>query len=157
MRVFIGAAAAVLLLSAASATHAPSLSELSWLIGTWQEERNGTVVRETWLAPLGGVMAGVGLTSRPGKKTMLELTRITVEPAGLTFTASPDGQATTSFTRISGGPSKVVFENKDHDFPQRVIYERCGEDLCARIEGMVDGKLKGQDWRYRRVSASATQ
>jgi hypothetical protein len=157
MRVSVWRAIAAMLLAAPAAATTPSLSELSWLIGTWQEERNGVVARETWLAPLGGVMAGVGITSRPQKATVLEFTRITVEPAGLTFTASPVGQATTAFTHISSGPSKVVFENKNHDFPQRVIYERCGEDLCARIEGTVDGKLTGQNWRYRRVTSTATQ
>jgi hypothetical protein len=32
-----------------------------------------------------------------------------------------------------------------------VIYRRCGADLCARIEGTLDGKLQGRDWRYARL------
>ena len=50
---------------------------------------------------------------------------------------------------LNPGPGGgAVFENLAHDFPQRVIYRRCGEDLCARIEGAMG---KGQDWRYARA------
>ena len=37
------------------------------------------------------------------------------------------------------------------EFPKRVIYRRCGADLCARIEGKAGGKTKGIDWRYVRL------
>ncbi len=30
---------------------------------------------------------------------------------------------------------RVVFENTAHDFPQRIIYWKDGNDLRARIEG----------------------
>jgi hypothetical protein len=41
-----------------------------------------------------------------------------------------------------------VFEDLAHDFPQRVIYERKGDRLAARIEGMMGGKLEAMDWGF---------
>jgi hypothetical protein len=152
MKILKGMAVAMAVVSAMPAS-ASELTDMAWLAGTWEQNRNGTIVRETWLAPAGDVMAGIGQTLRPGKKAAIEFMKISLEPGGLTFTGMPEGQAPTPFVRIPGSPGKVVFENKAHDFPQRVIYERCGEDLCARIEGTVEGKLKGQDWRYHRVPA----
>lgn len=127
------------------------MAKLDWMAGAWIEEKAGAVVREMWLAPRDGAMAGATLTQRPGRAPVAEYARITVEPAGVTYTAVVGGQPPTPFVLRPGPAGQAVFENRAHDFPQRVIYRRCGADLCARIEGMVGGKLKGQDWRYRRI------
>jgi hypothetical protein len=48
--------------------------------------------------------------------------------------------------------STVVFENLEHDFPQRVGYRRAGADsVLAWIEGTVDGKTRRVDFPYRRA------
>ena len=46
---------------------------------------------------------------------------------------------------------EAIFENPAHDFPQRVIYRRCGAELCARIEGTLQGKARSFEWRYSRM------
>jgi hypothetical protein len=45
-----------------------------------------------------------------------------------------------------------VFENPQHDFPQRIIYKRDGADgLKARIEGESKGKPKAFDYPMQRT------
>ena len=48
-----------------------------------------------------------------------------------------------------------VFENLNHDFPQRVIYHyshlETGDSLLARIERMVDRRPESVDFAYRRM------
>lgn len=141
-----------MLMAAAAAGGAEAdVAGLAWMAGTWAQEKDGVTVRETWLSPRDGVMAGVGQTNRPGKAAVIEFTRISVEPAGATFTAILPGQPPTPFVLLPGKPGEAVFENKAHDFPQRVIYRRCGADLCAAIEGEVKGRLERKEWRYSRV------
>lgn len=138
----------------ASAGITERVQDLGWLAGTWSETKAGVTTREAWLAPMGGVMGGASQTNMPGKAPDAEFMRITTEKAGPTFTAIIDGQAPTPFVLKPGKPREAVFENLGHDFPQRVIYRRCGpkgEDLCARVEGLVNGKREGQDWHYTRV------
>jgi hypothetical protein len=130
---------------------AGDVAKLGWLAGSWISEANGVVVRETWLAPRDGAMAGAAQTNAPGRRPSIEFTRITAEPAGATYTALVGDQPPTAFVMKPGPDGEAVFENLAHDFPQRVIYRRCGQDLCARIEGVVKGKLEGRDWRYRRA------
>lgn len=142
---------AVLAAAALLADGAADVARLEWLAGTWLHEKDGVTVRETWLAPKDGVMAGVGQTNRPGRKPFVEYVKISAEPAGATFTAILPGQPPTAFVMLPGPDGEAVFENKSHDFPQRVIYRRCGEDLCARVEGIVMGKPASEDWRYRRL------
>lgn len=67
------------------------------------------------------------------------------------FTAIVPGQPPTPFVLKSGPDDEAVFENARHDFPQRVIYRRCGEQLCARIEGVIKGEPASQSWTYRRL------
>jgi hypothetical protein len=135
----------------ATAAPADDVAGLAWMAGSWTQETGGVTTRETWLAPLDGVMAGAGQTNAPGKKPFVSYYRISAEPAGATFTATLPGQPPTPFVLIPGKDGEVVFENKAHDFPQRVIFRRCGAELCGRIEGMIQGKLESEAWRYTRV------
>lgn len=44
-----------------------------------------------------------------------------------------------------------VFENKEHDFPQRISYARKAQDsMVARVEGVYKGKKEIQEFRLKR-------
>ena len=143
--------AAAVALSGASALAAEPAADLTWMAGSWLYVDGAKTVRETWSAPVDGALGGVGQTSEAGKPASFEFMTITPEPAGVTFTAYVKGQPATPFVLKSGPAGEATFENLAHDFPQRIIYRKCGDDLCARIEGMMDGRLEGMAWRYRRV------
>lgn len=144
---------ALLLLAAtpALAGETAQVADLAWMAGSWSQDTANGTVRETWLPPLREAMAGMTQTHRPGKPPVTEFSTITQEPAGVTFTAYVGGQPATPFVLKPGRPGEAVFENLAHDFPQRVIYRQCDADLCARIEGTVQGRVQGMDWRYRRL------
>ena len=144
--------AAILALAPLATEAAPDpVAALRWMSGSWQTLQGKTIVQEAWLGPLGGKMAGVSQTSTPGKGAAVEFMTISREAAGVTFTAQLAGQPPTPFVLKPGVAGTATFENLAHDFPQRVIYRRCGKDLCARIEGLINGKLQGQDWHYTRA------
>jgi hypothetical protein len=135
---------------ASAAMAGAEAGDLGWMAGSWIETRGERVVRETWLPPTGGIMAGVSASVRPGRTTELEFMKIGREAGRLTYTAMLEGQPPTPFVLVSARTGEAVFENLAHDFPQRIIYRRCGKELCARIEGQMAGVLQAQDWRYRR-------
>ncbi|HEY8003347.1 MAG TPA: DUF6265 family protein [Phenylobacterium sp.] len=141
-----------LLAAAAMSGAAADVSKLGWMAGSWAETRNGVTTRETWLPPVGGAMAGATQTNRPGKPPSAEFGTIAVGPDGRTvFTPFMRDVEPTPFTLLPGREGEAVFERVSGDFPKRVIYRRCGADLCARIEGVVKGELRHQDWRYSRI------
>lgn len=152
MKHLIALAFVLALAAPASAQERATVADLAWLAGSWIEQDGGKTTREVWHAPLDGAMSGVGQTTRPGKPPFFEFMTITSETAGPTFRAYIKGQDPTDFLLKPGPAGEAVFENLAHDFPQRVIYRRCGEDLCGRIEGVEKGRAKAVDWRYRRAN-----
>lgn len=129
-----------------------SVDQLGWLVGSWRQEGSTATVRETWLPPLGGQMVGATQTHREGRRTFHEFIRIEPQDGVLAYTAILPNQGPTTFALASGSAEELVFENKAHDFPQRVIYRRCGDQLCAAIEGLQNGKARREDWTYSRIT-----
>lgn len=142
------------MLAAAVMAGGPSdVAKLGWMAGAWGETKAGVTTRETWLPPLDGAMGGVTQTTRPGKPPQMEFATITIGADGrAAFTPFIKDVAPTPFALQPGNDGEAVFERVSDEFPKRVIYRRCGIDLCARIEGVVGGKLKTIDWRYVRLA-----
>ena len=64
-------------------------------------------------------------------------------------TANQNDAKPITFKMISLEKEKVTFENKSHDFPQRIVYTNPVKDsLHAWIEGEVEGELKKVDFQF---------
>lgn len=133
----------------------PSLERLRWLAGDWRMERAGRVVDEHWMAPSGGVMLGMSRTVAKGKMVEHEFTQIREGPGGdLFYVAMPARQKEAAFKALSQTDTEIVFENKDHDFPQIIGY-RLNSDgtVLAWIEGpRGDGTTRRVEYAYKRVT-----
>ena len=134
--------------AAAQATHD---HKLGWLQGCWAIVSQERAIEEQWMAPRGGTMLGAGRTVRGGRLVEYELVLIKEQDGRLAYEAHPSGQPSATFPAKEIGAARVVFENLDHDFPQRVGYELAGETLNAWIEGTTGGKTKRIDFPYRRA------
>lgn len=148
---------AVVMAPARLAGQAASKPLPTWLVACW--ERRGTLVtEERWLPPKGGIMLGVSTSVRGDRAVSWEFLRIERKRDRLIYHAFPSGQMPTAFPAITESDTVLVFENLDHDFPQRVIYRRTSADsLHARIEGVVRDTLRGVDFRYRNVTCPLTE
>jgi hypothetical protein len=70
----------------------------------------------------------------------------------LVFLPQPQGGTRVSFPLKDSFGGKLIFENKEHDFPQRVIYERKDPGLLlAAIEGTYKGKEEREEFQMRKV------
>jgi len=132
----------------ASGEEAPELGDLGWMSGHWVGQSGDVGMEEFWTTPEGGVMVGLHRDVFPDASSFFEFLRIVATDRGLTYIASPRGAGTTEFTLVSLDGRSVVFENLAHDFPQRIIYRRVGDQLKARIEGEVNGVLKTTEWTW---------
>lgn len=157
MRVMSPSVVFLVLLSAWPATAATPPAETvigARLAGCWEQiVPNGRTV-EQWMSEEGGLLLGMSRTVRDGKAREYEFLRIDRDPTGkLRYVAQPSGQAEATFMLKSLTEDTVVFENPQHDFPQRILYKRVDKDtLVARIEGSVAGKARSADFPYRRCT-----
>ena len=130
---------------------AATLGDLAWMAGQWRSTIDGTAMEESWLAPSGNLMLGMHRDVRANGKATFEFLRIQQTKDGVAYLAQPGGQPPTAFALKSVEKRRAVFENPKHDFPQRIIYWREGDKLCARVEGPMDGKEVSEQWCWARV------
>lgn len=128
------------------------LSALAWLTGHWTGMQEGVEMEELWLEPKGNTMLALHRDVAKGRTVSFEFLRIEATAAGITYWASPRGRPATPFRMIEMRDQRVVFENREHDFPQRIIYS-LGNDgsLHARIEGIQGGKSLSEEWTWQRA------
>lgn len=132
------------------------VDRVGWLQGCWRATRGAATIEEQWMAPLGGSMVGMGRTVREGSTVEYELVLITARDGRLAYEAHPSGQPSATFLSTSVSDAHVVFENPEHDFPQRVGYRRDGANgLDAWIEGQADGQSRRVDFSYQRARCEA--
>lgn len=133
------------------ASDAGRLSALSWMAGSWSSEFGGKRQEEHWMAPRGDMMVGMHRDSRAGKPGSFEYFRIQARADGVFYLTQPGGAPVTEFKLVEQGRRRVVFENKAHDFPQRIIYwQQSPRELRAMIAGTLNGKADSLQWRWTR-------
>ncbi|WP_421789986.1 DUF6265 family protein [Hyphobacterium sp.] len=169
MRWIIGLAAGLVLTGAAAADD-PDVAErrawmeeqgsLAWIEGHWRRESEGRVSEEIWTNGEGGLYLGVNRSIRDGQARAFEYMRIVNTDEGMQYCAQPGGGEAVCF-RYWGGEAgfnmetrepftgQAVFVNPDHDFPQRIVYARDGNELAAIISDM-DGE-NAITFRWTRV------
>jgi hypothetical protein len=132
-----------------------SVDDLGWMAGCWAAEGGARRMEEQWMRPAGDTLLGMSRTISGGRTAFVEFLQIerVGEEVTLTALAGGPGARPVPFRRVAGAEGEAVFENPEHDFPQRILYRRAGEGgLFARIDGREKGDEKAQDFRFERVS-----
>lgn len=155
-KVTVAVLALVFGLAAPACLAAATAADLQWLAGCWALRGGEPGTVEQWLAPAGGTLLGVSRIVKGGKTVEYEFLRIRETDGGqLEIVAQPSGQASATFGLLRLSPDEVVFENAEHDFPQRIVYRRDGGALLARIEGTEGGKAREVEFPMDPVACPA--
>lgn len=134
---------------AATMIQAPPTLDVGWMAGYWLDCADGREASETWSDPRAGLAVGHAVTVSASGRPSFEVSYIAAVPAGLTYFAQPNGAPPTPFVLTDSGPARAVFSNPENDFPHRIIYERDGETLKARIEGVIEGQARSMEWTFK--------
>jgi hypothetical protein len=131
---------------------ANELERLTWLEGLWQGTSGGVAMEELWTSVRGGTMLGLHRDVKDGRMVGFEFLRIQATPEGTVYFASPGSRPPVPFKLAELGDLRVVFENRAHDFPQRILYwlDRDGA-LHARIEGPQAGQTVAEEWVWTKA------
>ncbi|MBI2686780.1 MAG: hypothetical protein HYX27_10725 [Acidobacteria bacterium] len=130
------------------------IDDLKFMSGCWA----GDGVEEQWNQPRGGQMMGLARTLRGERVVFSEFMRIQLKDGVLVYTPRIGTKAPpVDFKAIKQSATEVVFENAEHNFPQRIIYRQTQGGLFARIEGKDKGKERGEDFPMRAVPCSGAR
>jgi len=134
-------------------TPSAGIQRVGWLQGCWELEKPGGTVEEHWMAPRGNSMVGVSRTVRDDRLAGFELVVIREHDDRLAYEAYPSGQPSAVFLSISISDSSVVFENPEHDFPQRIGYQFSAPgSLLGWIEGQLNDARRRIEFSYQRTA-----
>jgi hypothetical protein len=157
MKTHVAATSITLLLTLPALAGDTSVAGMSWMSGCWASTGGERGSGEQWTAPAGRSMLGMSRTVRDGATVAFEFLRITEDENGKVFlVALPSGQQSTTFALLSQSDNEAVFENPEHDFPQRVIYRLMpGNLLVGRIEGTVNGTARNVDFPMKKTDCES--
>lgn len=121
------------------------VEEISWMIGTWQGTDVNTVIfNESWQRE-GKGFVGFGCSLSPQGDTLFKenLKIELVEGVPYYIVTIPPKKEPVLFKLIEGDDHKAIFENRDHDFPQRISYMlQANNTLKVKLEGIEKGVPK---------------
>ena len=117
--------------------------------GKWKMEINNMEVFEEWEMISETELVAKSYSIKNEEQIINENLYLKKFAGQWAYVAIPRDQNITLFALIEHTPKKFVFENKEHDFPDRIIYEfhKDGK-LTAAIEGDVNGELKRREFSF---------
>src|SRR6476469_944678 len=125
------------------------------LVGTWQMKTSQGTLYETWQTNANGSFSGITYMLNGKDSVILERSSITIKNGDIYYSSAltnQNGAQIVPFKLVNSINNYHIFENKEHDFPQRIIYEFVTADsVHARIEGKENGKAKAEDFYYSRM------
>jgi hypothetical protein len=155
---------AVVLCASALAQETPTatkntVNDLSWLAGCWGGEMKSGTFEECWTAPMAGNMQGSSRRAKNGKLNFMEFMLLEDLTEGVVMTVQhfgsqfkPDSKPV-SFTLVRATANEAVFENPQHDYPQRIAYRKTADGIVSTIS-LLDG-TKQVDFPMKRPRSEA--
>ena len=132
---------------------AAPLAPLAFMSGCWRGSLGGGgTIEEHYSTPTSNLIIGMTRFVRDGRTIDFEFSRIEARDSSIVLMPQPRGRPPTEFRLTSLDSASAVWENRAHDFPQRISYRRAGTDsLAASVAGPGPNGTRTMEWRMARV------
>ncbi|MBL4654319.1 MAG: hypothetical protein JKY33_00665 [Bacteroidia bacterium] len=132
-----------------------SLDNFSWIIDNWSTGKGKMVYYENWKANGDKELIGHGFMVVKGDTVFSENISIKLETDGIYYYAAVSNQnegKAIPFKLVSSSSYEILFENKEHDFPQRIIYtKKSNLKMIVVVEGIQKDKERKETFRLKRI------
>ena len=144
--------AMLMLISFSLNAQTKGIKQFSWMLGSWKGNTNDGEISENWIKQDDNTIIGKGYYIVKGDTILREKLRIQKIENYYTFIPIIANNYPVLFTLVESGNNKWVFENKEHDFPQRVVYSRKGDNsMLAWIEGEMNGEQMKEEYLFEKI------
>jgi hypothetical protein len=124
------------------------------LEGVWKMNTKRGVLCEEWKKVHDNYLQSTGYTIKGIDTIINESVALTNTKAGIFYTSAVEDQnnrQAIAFKMTAAKNNTFVFENPQHDFPKRIVYELTGADsLHAYIDDGTDDLKKRRNFYYKR-------
>jgi len=132
------------------------LEKVSWLAGRWENKSPEGNASEIWVRENDSTYRGESYFVI-GNDTVSRENIELIERAGKVYyipvMQDQNGGKPVRFTLTSSSNDFLLFENPEHDFPQKISYKFLGKDKAiAEISGVLEGKEASQQFPMQRVN-----
>ena len=120
--------------------------------GTWKMISDKIEYYEEWRLINDSELIGIGFSTEEGDTVLSEELYLKKFSEQWAYVALPVSQTITLFALSEYSENKFIFENKEHDYPQKIIYEFTADGkLNAATEGIIEGELMRRDFNFIRI------
>ena len=144
-----------MLLSAWTFQKPGKLTQVDWLIGTWENKTKRGSIYERWEQAGANEFVAKSFKIESGDTILFETIRLVEEGKDLFYiptVSDQNSEQPVKFRAVLFSAKEMKFENKSHDFPQFIEYKLIRKDsLVAQISGMRDGQMRGSRFPMKRV------
>ena len=127
---------------------------LQQLSGTWQMQTSKGALYESWTKTAENEMQGGSYKINGTDTIHFEIVKLSRQADGIFYVpvVKENDDKAVAFKMISSANNNFIFENKEHDFPQRIIYHFVTKDsVHAWIEGTRNGRPGRTDYYFKRL------
>ena len=129
------------------------LTDVDWLLDVWVHPGGDQIACEAWNRVSDHTFEGRGFKVQEGDTVTTEVLRLVKMGDGVYFISMvAHNLRPVSFKLVKLAGTIAVFENLEHDFPQRIVYSLEGDQLTGQIEGEKDGETRGVDFPFIRAT-----
>ena len=132
-----------------------SLKSFDFMLGKWEMKTKTGKIVERWQLHKDSLTGQSHRFKETGDSVLTEsivLKKIKGEWKFCVKGYEKNNEGTTHFKLMSSQNNTFTFENKQHDFPQQIVYQNKGKaELLAWIEGDMGGKHRKIEFPYKRV------
>ncbi len=132
-----------------------NIQKAEWFLGKWGNASAEGELTENWVKVNDSVMHGESYFVVGGKDTVFAETVELAEHDGkMGYTVTVPGQneeKPVRFEMTSATGEQLVFENPQHDYPNKIIYNKVGNDsIVAEISGTKQGKPASEKFKMKK-------
>ena len=131
-----------------------NLDAFQFLIGKWEGQRDGMTLQEIWKKGDDSFMEGEGSVFSESDTLFHEKLKLEILEGEIFYVATtPKNKIPVSFKLVSTEHNRWNFENKEHDFPQEILYHFVEPDsLHVTIQGNDNGKISKEEFFFKKIN-----
>ncbi len=122
------------------------LNKLDWFIGSWSGESSESIFTETWEKVSDTLFTGQSYFIKGSDTLSSETISLQQHDTSVFYVPLVEGQNDNKpifFKLTYSDGTNAVFENPEHDFPQKIVYQlKENDSLIATISGNNNGKIR---------------